>query len=50
MIVVTHNLSSVKQMDKIMVLEEGEIVGFDTHLNLIENNELYKKLWTTSTM
>lgn len=49
MIVVTHNLSSVKQMDKIMVLEEGEIVGFDTHLNLIENNELYKKLWTTST-
>ena len=50
MIVVTHNLSSVKQMDKIMVLEEGEIVGFDTHLKLIENNELYKKLWTTSTM
>lgn len=49
MIVVTHNLSSVKQMDKIMVLEEGKIVGFDTHLNLIENNELYKKLWTTST-
>lgn len=49
MIVVTHNLSSVKQMDKIMVLEEGKIIGFDTHLNLIENNELYKKLWTTST-
>lgn len=50
MIVVTHNLSSVKQMDKILVLDKGEIVGFDTHLNLIKNNKLYKQLWFTSTM
>lgn len=48
MIVITHNLSSVKQMDKIMLVDKGEILAFDTHSNLIQNNEIYKKMWFSS--
>ena len=50
MIVITHNLSSVKQMDKIMLVDDGKILGFDTHDNLIENNYLYRKLWYSSNL
>lgn len=45
MLVVTHRLSLIKKMDRIIVLDKGELVGYDTHDNLIKNCDIYKMLW-----
>lgn len=44
-IIIAHRLSTVIDCDKIIVVEDGRIVGFDTHENLIQNNNSYKKLY-----
>lgn len=45
-IVIAHRLSTVKTMDRIIVIEEGKIIEDDTHEQLINKNEgIYKKLW-----
>lgn len=41
---VAHRLSSIRQADEIIVIEEGEIVGRGTHKELYEGNSLYRKL------
>ena len=41
---VAHRLSSIRQADEIIVIEEGEIVGRGTHEELYEGNSLYRKL------
>ncbi|MCI5997873.1 MAG: ATP-binding cassette domain-containing protein [Peptoniphilaceae bacterium] len=48
MLVITHRLSLIKGMDKIILLDKGELVGFDTHENLLLNNLYYQKLWEAS--
>ena len=48
MLVITHRLSLIKGMDKIILLDKGELVGFDTHENLVLNNLYYQKLWEAS--
>lgn len=45
-IVIAHRLSTVKQMDRIVVLEQGEIIEDGSHEELINcENGVYKKLW-----
>ena len=45
-IVIAHRLSTVKTMDRIIVIEDGKIVEDDTHEQLIKKDEgTYKKLW-----
>ncbi|MBU2101668.1 ATP-binding cassette domain-containing protein, partial [Patescibacteria group bacterium] len=45
-IVVAHRLSTIKHLDRIIVLDKGKIVQDDTHENLIkEKNGLYARLW-----
>ncbi|MGB3368952.1 MAG: ABC transporter ATP-binding protein, partial [Acidaminobacteraceae bacterium] len=44
-IIISHRISSIMDCDKILVLENGEISGLDTHSNLIKTNELYKNIW-----
>lgn len=44
-IIIAHRLSTVIDCDKIIVVEDGRVVGFDTHENLIKNNNSYKKLY-----
>jgi len=40
-----HRLSTIKNADQILVLENGEIIEKGAHLDLIENeNGLYRKL------
>lgn len=41
-IIIAQRISSVKDADKILVLENGKVHGFDTHENLLLNNEIYK--------
>jgi subfamily B ATP-binding cassette protein MsbA len=44
-IVIAHRLSTVQNADKIIVLNEGEIVEEGTHSDLLAANGLYNKLY-----
>ena len=43
-IIVTHRVSTVRDSDKIIVLDEGKVMAQGTHDELLESSELYKKL------
>ena len=40
-IIVSQRSSSIQDADRIIVLEDGKVSGFDTHKNLMENNKVY---------
>lgn len=44
-LVIAHRLSTVINADKIIVLNEGQIVGMGTHSELLESGGLYKELY-----
>lgn len=44
-IVIAHRLSTLLNMDRILVFDKGKIVEDGTHKKLIANNGMYKKLW-----
>ena len=44
-IIIAHRLSTVVDCDKILVIDDGKVVGFDTHKNLVKNNETYRNLY-----
>ncbi len=46
MIIITHRTTTIKEADKIIVLEKGEISDIGTHEQLVESNDLYKELWS----
>jgi ATP-binding cassette, subfamily B, multidrug efflux pump len=43
-ILISQRISSVKNADRIIVIDDGKISGFDTHENLIKNNEIYREI------
>lgn len=45
LIVVTHRLLSVKNMDTIYVLQDGQIIESGCHESLLSNNGWYSKNW-----
>ena len=44
--VIAHRLETILNAEKIMVMEEGNLVGFDSHDNLVKNNQTYKELFS----
>ena len=42
---ITHRPSTLEWVDRIMVLEDGHLVGFDSHTNLVQNSEAYRTLF-----
>jgi ABC-type multidrug transport system fused ATPase/permease subunit len=45
-IAIAHRLSTLKQMDRIIMIEQGEIVEDDTPANLLKKTHgLFKKMW-----
>lgn len=43
-IIVAQRISSVEELDKIIVMNNGEIVGYDSHWNLLANNDTYRSI------
>lgn len=46
LIIISHRFSTIKSCDKIAVLSNGVIQGYDSHDNLIKNNEMYIDLFS----
>lgn len=44
-IVIAHRLSTIQKMDRILVLDQGEIVEQGNHKQLLKNGSTYAKLW-----
>ncbi len=44
-LVIAHRLSTIENADKILVINNGEIIEKGTHLELLQNSGSYKKLY-----
>lgn len=44
-IVIAHRLSTIMEMDRIVVVEQGQVVDTGTHAELVKKTGTYKKLW-----
>lgn len=44
-IAVAHRLSTLRKMDRVIVLEEGEIIEDGTHSQLVDGGDVYQRLW-----
>lgn len=45
LLVVSHRVSALEYMDKILVLEQGEIIARGTHAELLESSSYYQNTW-----
>jgi len=45
-LVIAHRLSTIMHADQILVLEQGKVIESGTHAELLENNGLYRRLYT----
>ena len=43
-IIIAQRISSVEHADRILVLDNGRIDGFDTHENLVKSNAIYQEI------
>lgn len=48
-IIIAQRISSVEHADRVIVLENGRINGFDTPENLMKNNEIYREVYESQT-
>lgn len=46
-LIISQRVSSLRNADYIVVLNEGSIAGFGTHLELLENCEIYREIYQT---
>jgi len=44
-IIISQRVSSIKDADKILVLDDGKINGLGTHDELMENNKIYREIY-----
>ncbi|HFU3854733.1 TPA: ABC transporter ATP-binding protein [Streptococcus suis] len=46
-VIVAQKISSVIKADKILVLDEGRLIGEGTHVELVANNAVYREIYET---
>ena len=44
-IIIAQRISSIQHADRILVMDNGEILAFDTHENLLEANQIYREIY-----
>jgi len=48
--VIAHRLSTLRKVNRILVLDQGKMVGLGTHDELLESCETYQRLWSHQTI
>ena len=48
-LIIAQRISSVMVADRIIVMNDGKVDGFDTHENLLKNNEIYRDVYDSQT-
>ena len=43
-LIIAQRISSVRECDKILVMDNGVVTGFDTHEQLLKTNQLYREI------
>ncbi len=46
MIVIAHRLSTIKDVDQIIVIDDGKIKERGKHQELLDNKQVYFNLWS----
>ena len=44
-LIISQRISSISDCDRIIVMDNGMVTGFDTHENLLHNNKLYQEIF-----
>lgn len=48
-LIIAQRISSVMDADRIIMMNDGKVDGFDTHENLLKNNEIYRDVYDSQT-
>lgn len=48
-LIIAQRISSVMDADRIIVMDDGKLNGFDTHENLLATNAIYKEVYDSQT-
>lgn len=48
-IIISQRILSIEDADRIAVMDDGRVSGFDTHSNLLESNHLYADIYRMQT-
>lgn len=48
-LIIAQRISSVMDADRIIVMNDGKVDGFDTQENLLKNNEIYRDVYDSQT-
>ncbi len=46
-IIIAQRIASVENADKVIVMDKGKVVAFDTPSNLLKNNKIYKEVYNS---
>ena len=48
-LIIAQRISSVQDADRIIVMDDGRVNGFDTHENLLRSNDIYREVYESQT-
>ena len=48
-VIIAHRLSTIRNADRILVLENGNIIEDGTHEELVSQNGVYARMWAVQT-
>ena len=48
-LIISQRVSGIQNADRIIVLDDGKVIGFDDHENLLKTNEIYREIYDTQT-